>query len=233
MLLQQIKVLSLDATNTLIRLKQPPGETYANFARDFGFNQVDKNAISPLFLKAFKQLEKEKPCYGFYGAGSKSWWTDLMRSCYGDEIASSSKFPALADRVFDFYKTKEAWCLTDEKNLEFLRSLSAHNLKIAVVSNFDERLHDLLNLFGISEFVSEVLLSAEVGFQKPESEMFQLLLNRFKITDPKLCLHIGDNYEKDYLPAKALGMHAKILGGNIPNVPSFDCIKSISGLNKI
>lgn len=91
------------------------GETYANLAKDFGFNQVDQHSINASFKEAFKKLEEEKPCFGFYGAGSKSWWTDLMRICYGDEISKSSDFLALADRVFDFYKTKEAWCLTDEK----------------------------------------------------------------------------------------------------------------------
>jgi putative hydrolase of the HAD superfamily len=117
--------------------------------------------------------------------------------------------------------------------LDFLRSLSDHGLELAVVSNFDERLHGLLDDFGISEFVSRAFISAEVGFQKPEAEIFNILLAHFRVSDPKLCLHVGDNYKKDYLPAKTLGMHALLLKECDPNVPPADCIRSISELNKL
>jgi putative hydrolase of the HAD superfamily len=106
-------------------------------------------------------------------------------------------------------------------------------LEVAIVSNFDERLHGLLDIFGISEFVSRVFISAEVGFQKPEPEIFQLLLNHFKISDPSLCLHIGDNYKKDFVPAKTTGMHALLLAENNPHVLPADCIRSIFELNKL
>lgn len=115
MLLRDIKILSLDATNTLIRPKSSPAETYFRFAEQFGLHNVDKESISELFLKNFKKLEVEKPCYDFNGSGAKSWWKNLMRICYGREVANSPKFNALADRVFDFYKTKDAWCLTNEQ----------------------------------------------------------------------------------------------------------------------
>lgn len=119
MFLKNIRLLSLDATNTLIKPRRSPADTYAKFARDFGFDWIDEKKIAASFVGAFKKLEVEKPCYGFYGAGSKSWWVDLLRICYGNEIADSPQFPAMADRVFDFYKTKEAWCLTDEKVILF------------------------------------------------------------------------------------------------------------------
>jgi putative hydrolase of the HAD superfamily len=94
-------------------------------------------------------------------------------------------------------------------------------------------LHGLLDSFGISEFISRVFLSSEVGFQKPDPEIFRLLLNHFQISDPHLCLHIGDNYKKDYLPAKTLGMHAFLLTDSNPDVPSSNCIRCISDLNKL
>jgi hypothetical protein len=115
MILRNIKVLSLDATNTLIRPKRQPAEIYVQFAEKFGFSHVDREAVSNLFFKTFKELEVKKPCYDFYGDGAKSWWTDLMSTCYGREIANSSKFNALANQLFDFYRTKEAWCLTNEQ----------------------------------------------------------------------------------------------------------------------
>lgn len=117
--------------------------------------------------------------------------------------------------------------------MEFLRSLSAHGLEIAVVSNFDERLYELLDIFQISEFVSHVFIPSQVGFQKPEPEIFKLMLNHFHLFDPKLCLHVGDNYTKDYRPAKSLGMHALLMAENNPNVPAVDCIRCISDLNKL
>lgn len=247
MVLQNFRVLSLDATNTLIRLKRPPAETYARFANEFGFFDIDQKAVTESFLKGFKELEITRPCYGFYADGAKSWWTDLMRICYGQNIAKNEKFEALASRVFDYYRTKDAWCLTNEqviltlltfslihnfKNLNLLRSFASYGLKISVVSNFDHRLYEILDAFELTNLIDYVLISGNIGFQKPDPRIFKLLFDHFQIEDPKSFLHIGDNYKKDYLPAIELGMNALLLAEKHPDVPSSNCIRCISDLNK-
>lgn len=245
MLLRNIRVLSLDATNTLIRLQKPPAETYADFAKDFGFYDVDQKHISDSFVKAFKELEIQQPCYGFYESKAKVWWTDLLTICYGPAIAGSPNFDALTNQVFEFYRTKKAWSLTNEKvfvillynianfivkNLDFLRSCKSRGLKLAVVSNFDYRLHELLDLFGITEFIDHILISGDIGFQKPDPPIFRLLFEHFQIDDPSCYAHIGDNYKKDYLPARELGMHAFLLTDHHPDVHSTHCIRNITEL---
>lgn len=74
------------------------------------------------------------------------------------------------------------------------------------------------------------MISADVGFQKPELEIFKLVLERCHITDPKTCLHVGDSYRKDYMPAIELRMNALLLTKGDSNVPPSNCIRSISEL---
>lgn len=53
-----------------------------------------------------------------------------------------------------------------------------------------------------------ILLSGEVGYEKPNKKFFELIFNHFDLSHPSEILHIGDNYKKDFLGAKKFGCRA-------------------------
>lgn len=58
-----LRVVSFDAMNTLIKLREPIGVTYACMAGKMGIT-ADADMISSVFKDNFVQMAKEYPCYG-------------------------------------------------------------------------------------------------------------------------------------------------------------------------
>jgi putative hydrolase of the HAD superfamily len=85
-----------------------------------------------------------------------------------------------------------------------LARLRAHGLALAVVSNWDVGLHEHLDALGLAPFFATVVTSAEVGFEKPDPEVFRVALERLGVA-PGRAVHVGDN-AVDEQGAKAAGM---------------------------
>ncbi|KAH7730229.1 CBN-MDT-17 protein [Aphelenchoides avenae] len=146
--------------NTIIRLRQPPGRTYTDFAKRVGIT-ADEHRVSADFVKAFKRLEHEKPCYAHAQGGALHWWACVVRSAFASVEADPSKMDELSLMLYDYYSTTDAWRLVDEQiNDHLCRLKQVADLKIAVTSNFDSRLHSILRDLGVSQHVDFIALSA-------------------------------------------------------------------------
>jgi len=62
-----------------------------------------------------------------------------------------------------------------------------------------------LNRVGADKYFKKIFLAREVGYKKPEKQFFLSITKSLQV-DPGECLMIGDNYEKDCIGAKAVGM---------------------------
>ncbi len=79
-------------------------------------------------------------------------------------------------------------------------------LAIGIISNFDTRLYQLLKLFPLDNIFAPVILSHEHQISKPSQKIFNLALAEYKQKfgeniQPCEALHVGDNYELDYIGA--------------------------------
>ena len=61
--------------------------------------------------------------------------------------------------------------------------------------------------WGLTSFFNFMILSEEVGFNKPDREMFMLALDKARI-DPSEAWMIGDRVDTDIGPSRLLGMKA-------------------------
>ncbi|HVF10603.1 MAG TPA: HAD-IA family hydrolase [Abditibacteriaceae bacterium] len=91
-----------------------------------------------------------------------------------------------------------------------LEALRQKGLAMAVLSNWDIFLPDVLQSLGLLHFFAFILTSAEIGVQKPAPRIFECALQRARVLHPGLaasgCYYIGDHYEGDVLGARAAGM---------------------------
>lgn len=78
-LLQKIKVISLDAMNTVIKLRESPGETYAKFVSTKYQINIDPTVLNKSFHEIFHIMENKEPCYSFKNNGAKYWWQETIR----------------------------------------------------------------------------------------------------------------------------------------------------------
>jgi putative hydrolase of the HAD superfamily len=81
----------------------------------------------------------------------------------------------------------------------------ANRFRLGVLSNFDSRLHTILEHVGLAHFFEHVVVSSEVGAEKPSPRMFAEALDRFDAR-PEEALHAGDEPEADWRGAAAAGL---------------------------
>ena len=89
--------------------------------------------------------------------------------------------------------------------LELVRRLAAV-APVAVVTNGPPDIQRLkIEQSGVGPYLADVVISGEVGAGKPDPAIFALALERLG-ADPGAAVMIGDNWERDVLGARALGM---------------------------
>ena len=107
-----------------------------------------------------------------------------------------------------------------------LRALRDAGCRLAVVSNWDAALSDVLGALGLLPFFDVVVASAPEGRSKPDPELFRRALDRLGVA-PGDAVHVGDSEEHDVLGARAAGVEPVLLrrggggasGGHRPHPP--------------
>lgn len=198
-----MKAISLDAAGTLFDLAEPVGEVYARFALQEGL-QLDPQKTEKRFRRAFQKLPS--PDYALTQEGhtsERAWWHELVLQA--TEIPAGQAFERFFKQLFDYYERPEAWHLFDD-TLPFLTEAGSR-YPLVVVSNFDARLHPILEGLGLSPFLKTVISSSDACSRKPDSKIFRIALKNLALP-PSEVLHIGDSLTADYQGAQKSGMQA-------------------------
>ncbi len=91
-----------------------------------------------------------------------------------------------------------------------LQLLRQKGQRIGVISNFDPRLHNILQEAGLTHYFEFVLASYDAKCFKPQKDIFQFALAKCskEPTKPIECCHIGDTFHEDYQGAVQAGWNA-------------------------
>jgi putative hydrolase of the HAD superfamily len=196
--------LLLDAMGTVIGLRQSVGHSYAAVARDHGL-EVEAAAIDAAFASVYRQAPPL--AFGQLGdsdlaAAERRWWGERIVETF-NAIGAPSPAAALQHALFDHFADAALWQVYPDVE-EQLRQWRQAGLKLAVVSNFDRRLHGLLAELGLLELLDAVIVSSEAGAAKPDPRPFQLALTQLQLGAHE-AWHIGDSPE-DVAGARAAGL---------------------------
>jgi len=83
-------------------------------------------------------------------------------------------------------------------------ALEKISLPMVLVTNFYGNMHTVLEEFGLNHLFKDVIESSVVGVRKPDPQIFRLGVAALGL-EPNQTVMIGDNYEKDILPAQSIG----------------------------
>lgn len=119
-------------------------------------------------------------------------------------------FPPLAEALWARHAARGLWTVVREKTAETLDALRDAGYRLAVISNADGRVEDLLATVGLRDRFEFVLDSTEVGIEKPDPRIFHLGCERLGV-DPADAVYVGDIYEIDVAGARAAGMRAFLI----------------------
>ncbi|XP_073907326.1 haloacid dehalogenase-like hydrolase domain-containing protein 3 isoform X2 [Castor canadensis] len=232
----QLRLLTWDVKDTLLQLRYPVGEEYATKARAHGL-QVEATALGQAFRQAYRAQSHSFPNYGLsHGLTSHQWWLDVvLKTFHLAGVPDVQAVASIAEQLYKDFSSPCSWQVLEGAETT-LRGCRKRGLRLAVVSNFDRRLENILVGLGLREHFDFVLTSEAAGCPKPDPRIFQESL-RLANMEPTVTAHIGDNYHCDYQGARAAGMHSFLVLGPEPldpvirdSVPEEHILPSLSHL---
>ncbi|MCU0527156.1 MAG: HAD family hydrolase [Elainella sp. Prado103] len=207
----QPQVIFLDAVGTLFGVRGSVGEMYLNVTRQFGV-EMDAQLLDQAFYQSFKSMPFPMAFPGVavtdIPGKEYDWWQQIavdtfQRAGIYDRFADFSAFFA---QLYHYFASPAPWIIYPETftMLEFWRQ---KGVKLGILSNFDTRIHPVLQALNLSNYFDSVTISTEVGAAKPNAEIFQAALAKHDCL-PEQAWHIGDSLKEDYEGAKSSGIRA-------------------------
>ncbi len=199
------RAVFLDAAGTLFRLSRSVGWHYRDVALRHGADLAEAD-LNGAFRSAWKDAAAPSETGGARPDDDRGWWRALVERVL-DECGSASALnrDAYFTELWNEFTRPGVWELFPE-TLEVLTALEGR-VRLAVVSNFDSRLRTILSHLGIAEFFDDIVISSEVGADKPSPKIFSTALARAGVHASD-ALHVGDEPEADWLGAERAGLRA-------------------------
>ena len=144
--------------------------------------------------------------------GGFSWHERLYRRLLA--LAKTPGEPESLDRaasvILREHRASNAWRRVGAGVRESLERLRGAGLKLAVVSNSEGTIEQMLSEIGLRELFVTVIDSSVVGFTKPDPRIFALALERLGV-DAGDALMVGDSPSADVDGAHAVGIRAALI----------------------
>lgn len=188
-------VLFFDAGGTLVRPARPVGEIYAEVGRTHG-QAWDGARLHNAFKRSWQHLKKTPRASVPSNGDDREWWKKLVQLTLQDETVSSGfSFDAYFEELYWLFELAEYWTVFPEV-VSTLTDLKERGYRLAVLSNWDRRLHSILKNTGLSDFFEQIIISTETGAEKPSEAIFQRALEIMKCSSANAWM-IGDDPVND------------------------------------
>lgn len=213
--LSHYKMIYFDAGDTLLTI--PAARLILQQYLALRSMQRDETHIDELFTEAFrlfyygKQLDPFEVCTP---ESDRGFWVNLykyvLQKLGAHEEWSEDEVHACCHELYDIYTAPEHYQLFEDVK-DSLSRLQQMGLRLGIVSNFAPTLKAILESKGILDFFDPVIVSTEVGLEKPDPAIFKLALERSGLPAEDI-LYIGDHDLNDIWAPGQVGIDAvKIL----------------------
>jgi len=204
-----VDAIFFDAVGTLFEVRGSVGAIYSRIAARHGL-VTDPAEVETQFRAAFnaKSLEGMTPGPSSGFREEKAWWMDLVRRVFSGRMPPDA-LRDYFDDVFEAFRGAQAWAI-DPGTPPVLERLRSSGYRLAVLSNFDSRLFDVLANLGIDSCFERVVVSWHAGSAKPDPGIFRRALAAMHVSAPR-AIHVGDSLREDVEGATAAGLHAALL----------------------
>lgn len=133
-------------------------------------------------------------------------WREFMTALLAGAGISPDRLASLVDWLWDEQPRANLWRAEIPGMVALARELSARGARVAVLSNSEGRLAELLAEIGIADAFAAIVDSGRVGIEKPDRRIFDHALAVLGATQPGI--HIGDSWPADIAGALGAGWRA-------------------------
>lgn len=197
--------LFVDAAGTLIYPSEDTATVYTRYAAPYGL-RLEPPQILANYRRAYSKPWAESSIR--YVDDGRAFWKFIVAESTG--IDNEEMFEAL----YDYYARAEAWVVAPGAR-EALRTVrETLQIKTAVVSNFDRRLHGILESLELTGLFDAVVVSGDVGAEKPNPIIYQRACELLDVR-PECAVHVGDDRRNDVKGARDAGCYAWLMGDDV------------------
>jgi len=198
------RVIFFDAAGTLFHLPRGVGFHYAEVLARHGVWR-EAAALEDAFRSVWSETPVLASTAGARADDGKGWWRDVvwrvLDQC--DVRADQVERGPFFEELYAEFVRPAVWTLYPETH-EVLDTL-ARRCPLGVITNFDGRFRKIAAQLGIDHFFHYVVISSEVGADKPDIRIFQKAVELAGVA-PEDALHVGDDRVCDWEGAAAAGL---------------------------
>jgi REG-2-like HAD superfamily hydrolase len=198
-----VRAVFLDAGHTLLKGQPSWFEVWAEGLGEFDVT-LDREALQRAYARASDALSHIPP-----DQFTEDTWRQFLR-----EMVANLEVPGQEDEIADrmhqiLARTRPRYTPYPEAP-GVLEELRRRGLRLAVVSNWEPDLPEVLEQVGLRDYFDAVVASALVGAAKPDPRIFQVALDAVAVR-PEEAVHVGDSYEADVRGARAAGVYPVLI----------------------
>lgn len=205
------KAVFFDAGDTLLTI---PGarETMRRYLADNAFHRTEEE-IGERFDAAFRLLYYNKPVLGnelCSPESDRAFWVNLYGHMLNELGAREQIEEELIHRwcheMYDLFVSPEQYVLFEDVR-DTLEALQARGYRMAIVSNFAPTLRGILRYMEIEPYFDPIIVSTEVGLEKPNPAIFRVALEQSGLSANEV-LYVGDHDKNDIWAPGQVGIDA-------------------------
>jgi putative hydrolase of the HAD superfamily len=218
---EPIRAVLLDALGTLVELERPWPHLVDELAARGVVVGEDRARAAMLAEMAYYRAHHDE---------AVDWEAlkDLRRRCAAvvqEQLGTSLPLDDVLDALLGAIRFRPFPEVPD-----VLTRLRQGGARLAVVSNWDVSLHDVLERTALRPLVDAVAISAELGVAKPDAAIFRAALDRLGASAAG-ALHVGDSLEHDVAGARAAGIDAVLVARN--GTPAPEGVRTVRTLAEL
>ena len=232
-----VEVVFFDAGETLLHPHPSFPELFARVANENGYPiEVERihevqQRLAPHLVELAEETGIEKPSLD--PDDSLTFWSHLYRRLLAE---LGIKDEALVGEMYSTFSSSASYRLFDDA-LPALRELESAGYRLALISNFEQWLEEMLVELEVGHIFEISVISGIEGIEKPDPEIYRRALEKVGVPAERT-VHIGDSPKMDVEPARSVGMHTILLDrydryvdADVPRVASLKDLRPvISGL---
>lgn len=206
-----LAAITFDAGGTMIYCDPSPGEIYAYHLSRLG-RPVRAEEVGPVFRDAWVEMQRRtvpgQDRYNSVPGGELGWWGAFVREVLR-RLEHDAPWEPLLEDLYAAFCDISVWKVFPE-TMSTLEALAGNGIRLAVISNWDRRLPDILRSLALYDSFETVTVSSLEGVEKPSSEIFHRTIERMGISAGET-VHIGDSPLEDYTGAERAGLGAALI----------------------
>ena len=200
-----IDAVLIDAGGVVL---DPNWETVSGILERHGVrvDPADLEAAHPFLMR---ELDDAEVIRGTTDVTRRQRWLARLLHHASTE-GEAEAIEAATDALEQLHLERGIWDHVLDGAPEALDELRMAGLRLALVSNAEPRLRQVLERIGLAHRFDHLAISGEMGVEKPDPGIFHAALEALGVPAGR-AVHIGDIYEVDVVGARAAGLEAVLV----------------------